>query len=56
MTGIEYDLDMDEMTVHGQKVQLMSISNASEAFINFISNRPTNPVLVGHNIVRFDNP
>ena len=56
MTGIEYDLDMDEMTVHGQKVQLMSISSALEAFINFISNRPTNPILVGHNIVRFDNP
>ena len=56
MTGIEYDLDMDEMTVHGQKVQLLSISIALEAFINFISNRPTNPILVGHNIVRFDNP
>ena len=37
MTGIEYDHDMDEMTVHSPKVQLMSISSALKASINLIS-------------------
>ena len=38
MTGIEYDHDMDKMTVHRPKMQLLSISSALKASINLICN------------------
>ena len=38
VTGIEYDHDMDKMTVHRPKMQLLSISSALKASINLICN------------------
>lgn len=44
------------MTKDDVLVDTMHIRTALQDFITFLRNRACQPILVGHNIIRFDNP
>lgn len=56
ITGIEYDMDVMKMTKNKELVETTDIRTALRSFIKFLGDRTHQPILVGHNIIRFDNP
>lgn len=56
VTGLTYDMQTTIMKLHGNPVNdVLPIRDALAGFLNFLETRPFKPILVGHNIGRFDN-